>query len=558
MLVMHPSHTADLLRLAVNQQNAASASAAAYHLHKLSNKLLAENKQQLLEQLAQPRLQGTDIARMVHEALEPQQRELVRRHQQQQQQVTPQLLQELLLLAAARQHWALMQELLDMLPAVSMQLPSSTVAELLRSVIRSRFRHCPVREVLVASLCQLPAAAELTAAEVSSLIRQALGKRQLNCASELAILLEARQDFRSSHACHVLMPAICSSWLEGLEWMEAGGVLLVLEPEHTEQLINQASLTATLAGAGMLPAWCDLVASAGSSSLQDALPPELAVLKMLLANPAVNQLQQKHVRRLLLAAAALGNAGALALLLSVQGAAAAVDGNTCMQLLGCAVQFRSSAVVQLLVPTLQPDPFKGGWFEITAHALADLLRAGDLAMLQLVAKQLAAAVPSTWVCSVQGTLLMLAGQLGRCSSIRVLCAEQTWWARYTQLSPLTWEELEQLLGLAVRKNSPSTVQCLLQHPVAGELPEDIVQRVTQQEQQRQQAFAAATGPLESHKPLQQQQQLTAKAKLDRAALLHAMQAGHLPCADAHAMLPPASCATAEGTPTQKDLPWVAC
>jgi hypothetical protein len=513
----------------VNQHSSIAAHYAVKHLTKISEALLAivkEEQQQLLEHLQHLRFQpdGTELAML--DSVEPHQQELLKRHRQQQQQITPQLLEELLLLAAKREHYGVVMQLLEVRPAASEQLPSAAVAKLLVSVIRTKVKPRSALDVVLASLCELPAAAEISAGELASILRLAVDRRQTNSVVELCDLLFARAGFDSALALQVLMPVVRSSWAEGLGLMDSRGLLLVLQPQHTEQLLHQALLTATLAGAGMQPAWCDVPArssssSSDSSSAQEALPVELAVLTSLYTSDAGVNMDGDQEQRLQLTAAALGNAGALALLHELQGDDD-FDPETVLSLLQCAVQFRSTAMIRLVEPLLcSPDMrIEIGRGLIREHALTSLLRTGDMTQLMKVAGELTATADSYAESKEQGDLLEVARQLGRCSSIRALCSKQSWWVVQGMQSQLSSKELQGMLTLAESENSASTVQCLLQQPVrADPPPDDFMQPVIQR---------------------QQQQQWPAWVDLDAAALLRAMQAGHMPDAAAHAMLQPAT------------------
>jgi hypothetical protein len=547
LLMLHPTRMPDVLRIAVNQLDDAAATAAVAHLRELSQQVLTEMHQEVQQQAQWLRESDVFFAQCIET---PSLQSFLDRHQQQQQQITPELLQELLLLAAARHHYALMcLQLLKLEPAVS-QLPSSAIAELLRTVMRSKFKECVVREAIVEQLCELPAAAGITVAEVCSMLQRAVARRQLNIIQILCDFFEDQQaDISSSQALNVVMPAASSSWQEGLEWLEAQGVMSFLQPQHTEQLLQQALLTATLAGAGMQPAWCDSpVQQQQSSGADSPLPIELAVLKTLLGSRAANDLQPEHLRRLLLAAASLGNAGALALLLSKQAAVTAADTgfSTSRQLLELAVQYRGRAMMQLVMQQL--DPFDRVTQLLVKDTLSGLLRSGDVSLLVQLTEQLAAVeINKEWLSMKPAHLLMVAGQLGRCSSIRALCK------LYDKVFDMQWQllprELDQLLHVAVRKDSSSTVQCLLlqqqqqqQQQGGFGVPAGVAQRVVQRVQQEQQAFAAAAAS--ERGMCLPPQQLEPQVQLNAQALQQAMQAGCLPDAAAHAMLLPSPCETA--------------
>jgi hypothetical protein len=141
MFGVHPSRIPALLRFAVNQEHCIAASSAVEHLTKISPEVLQvmlEQQQQIKERLQQPRFEDDEVAETIRD-YQPRQ-QLLERHEQQQQQITPQLLEELLLLAATRQNYAVLIQLLEMLPTVSLQLPSAAVASLLGSVIRSKIK----------------------------------------------------------------------------------------------------------------------------------------------------------------------------------------------------------------------------------------------------------------------------------------------------------------------------------------------------------------------------------------------------------------------------------
>jgi hypothetical protein len=565
MLGVHPSRIPALLRFAVNQEHCMAASFAVQHLTEVSSEVLEamqQERRRVLEHLQQPEFADSIVAQAMLEGDQTFQQQMLERHQEQQQQITPQLLEELLLLAATRKNYALVIRLLEVRPTVSLQLPSAAVATLLDSLIRSKIKPQSALDFLVASLCELPAAAEISVTQLTSLLRQALIRRQLNSVSELCGILAARVDFDSTIAYQVLLPVVRSSWSEGLEWMEARGVLQVLQPQHTEQLLQQALLIATLAGAGMQPAWCDIPASDSSSSSsseqEEALPVELAVLKSLYNSDAGHDIDDDQELRLLLTAAALGNAGALALLRGSQDTFAG-GADAVVQLLHFAVQYRSGAMLELTAPLLCNPEFK---FEDTSSvselALASLLRAGDMAQLNNVLTELAAVWPAAQIEREQENLLQVAGQLGRCSSIRALCSEQSWWAVHDMQVTLPFQSLEDLLQLAVRRNSPATVQSLLQLPSNADVPErlQMVHDLTEQEHQRQRAVSAAAH-MQHSSTLQQLQQRSEWQRLQTrwgwmrekqyegltwypAALLHAMQDGLSPDDGAHSALPPPS------------------
>jgi hypothetical protein len=315
----------------------------------------------------------------------------------------------------------------------------------------------------------------------------------------------------------------------------------------------------------MQPAWCDTPASSSSSSstssssAQEALPVELAVLKSLYNSDAGHDIDSDQELRLLLTAAALGNAGALALLRGLQDVFAG-DGDAVTQLLHFAIEFRSGAMLQLTVPLLRGVTLKFGVRYVSEVAMTSLLRAGDMTQLSQVATELAAVWGAQTIRGEQENLLQIAGQLGRCSSIKALCSEQSWWGEHDMHFRLGLGSLEDLLRLAVRKNSAATVQLLLQQPAVADLPArlQLVQDITEQEHQRQQAVFAAAGLQPSHtQQMRQQQQLEWQHQMQQkrwgtmmrkqqyegvtwypAALLAAMQAGLCPDDDARAMLVP--------------------
>jgi hypothetical protein len=209
ILVVHPSRIPALLRFAVNQEHCIAASFAVEHLTKVSPEVLEamqQEQQRALEHLQQPCFADDEVAQTMLVGYQSFQEQLLERHQQQQQQITPQLLEELLLLAAARKNYSVVAQLLELRPTASLQLPSTAVATLLDSVIRSKYDGRAVLDLIVASLCDLPAAAEISVRQLTSLLRQAVIRRQLHSVSELCAVLAARVEFDSAAALQVLLP----------------------------------------------------------------------------------------------------------------------------------------------------------------------------------------------------------------------------------------------------------------------------------------------------------------------------------------------------------------
>jgi hypothetical protein len=127
-------------------------------------------------------------------------------------------------------------------------------------------------------------------------------------------------------------------------------------------------------------------------SAQEALPAEVAVLKSLYNSDAGHEIGCDQELRLLLTAAALGNAGALALLLGRQDMFEG-DADAVTQLLQFAVQYRSGALLQLTVPLLHTTDLRSSMRSVSEVAMTSLLRAGDMTQLKLVATELAAVWP---------------------------------------------------------------------------------------------------------------------------------------------------------------------
>uniref|UniRef100_A0A383V3P5 Uncharacterized protein n=1 Tax=Tetradesmus obliquus TaxID=3088 RepID=A0A383V3P5_TETOB len=145
MYFMHPSHMPDLLRIAVNQQDAAAATANAEYLvcsdsqlcerasGPLQDALLLYRMSLLDDQARTQQYDAASILRWILQWKQAEKEQLLANRSAQLQQVSPQLLDELLLLAVARQHSRLIGQLLKM-PALQ-QLQSSTVAALLHHAI---------------------------------------------------------------------------------------------------------------------------------------------------------------------------------------------------------------------------------------------------------------------------------------------------------------------------------------------------------------------------------------------------------------------------------------
>jgi hypothetical protein len=121
----------------------------------------------------------------------------------------------------------------------------------------------------------------------------------------------------SSQVTDVAMAAVNSSWDVALPALDTQDLLDALQPQHVQQLLQQAILLAAVAGAGMPQPWCDVASGspnpAGSAAVDK--PAEYCVLEFLVQSYVAHILPPGDVLELLLLAAGFGNVGALSLLL---------------------------------------------------------------------------------------------------------------------------------------------------------------------------------------------------------------------------------------------------
>uniref|UniRef100_A0A383VDY1 Uncharacterized protein n=1 Tax=Tetradesmus obliquus TaxID=3088 RepID=A0A383VDY1_TETOB len=387
VLFMHPSHIADLLRLAVNQRDEAAAAVILEYLTTSNSEQLQQRAFEalldawLLHRLSlqddQHRTQQRDAATQLQPQLSQDELVLAIRAQQLQQ-VSPQLLDEPLLLAVARQHSAVVQQLLK-LPGVQ-QLQSSTVAALQRHAVCSHSNKLckEQRHQQLMVLSELPAAADIGTELVCSLLLEAVTRRQLMSTFQLQQLPAAEQ-LSSEQVLVVELAAVRSSWGRALDSLALSNFLYHLQPQHMYELLHEAILVATFAGAGMLHMWCSVHATAPRSNARLAYdvpsaPAAIQVIRALCTHDAAGELDDdEHVEQLLLTAAQLGNAGALAVLFKHLPGAADVLEDTHLRLLEIPMQLRNSSMIEVMAAQ---KPLDLEWEDVT-QAVLGLARTGD-------------------------------------------------------------------------------------------------------------------------------------------------------------------------------------
>uniref|UniRef100_A0A383VEW7 Uncharacterized protein n=1 Tax=Tetradesmus obliquus TaxID=3088 RepID=A0A383VEW7_TETOB len=478
---MHPMHMPDLLRMALNQRDEAIATAVAGYLvcedtdlcdraydplegdqefYKVS---LLDDQQGAQQPDAAAQLQRQQAVKV----------QLLASRSQQLQQVSPQLLNELLLLAAARQHSRLIEQLL-LLPGAQ-QLHSSTVAALLRRAVCSHSNKLHPREQQLELLCQLPAAADIRAEQLAGLLLEAVTRQQLMSTYLLQDLPAAAQ-LSSAQVKAIALPAVRSGWWTVLGGGPLDGLLHQLTPQHYYELLHEAVLVATFAGAGMLHMWCGAHCGAPvPASMDEALTnlaepaasDALEVIKVLCIHEAAVDVAHEHVEQLLLTAAALGNAGALAVLSKHMSGVPGVEKETHLQLLETALQLRNSSVAQVAAARL----WLGVDWDGISEAVMGLVRTDDRQQLHRVGSTMRMG----WASKCMYEVLQMALQLRRGGLVACLLSKR--WssppaAAGGSLSAkhLTADDVAHLLRLAVRNSCHRAVQQLLQLPAAACLP----------------------------------------------------------------------------------------
>jgi hypothetical protein len=547
LLLLHPSHIQALLRVAVNARDPDLALMIVEHLIRSSSQLLdAIHKCQHLhlppnlERLVKKHVVEFPIAlQQLQQELQASEAEIPTIHAQQLQQVTPQLLDDLLLLAVARQHSKLIPQLLK-LPA-SQQLQSSTVFKLLQYTICTHSNKLQDRTAQLTLLCQLPAAELIDTAQLSSLLLEAVNKRQFTSIMKLSDL-PAEQLLGSSQKRDITMAAVRTGWWAPLFLADE------LQPQHMYELLHEAILVAAFAGAAMRM-WCDTIGGGRSVSYADveyddpAVPAEIAAIKLLCGCGAAFALSVEHIEQLLLTAAALGNVGAVAVLCKELPGVLGIGRAAALKLLQISLQLRSCSMMSAVS---QLGPFSIDFGDLT-ESLMGLMRTNDLLQLAWALNQFS----DEPLISAAKPLLLAAVQLGRRQLVAALCCKQGWPAHESflpvEVDKLCASEAQDLLRLAVRIGNASTVQQLLQLPAAAQLPAGGLQLVMNESAVRTGYPQACSGST-TNWTLQPQQMLLQQRRqqqeqqegqvLCSADVLQAMRSGQLPDARVRAALQP--------------------
>jgi hypothetical protein len=470
----------------------------------------ANKLQQQQQQHSQPgQQQEPSTAAELLQQQEQEREQILAIYVQQRQQLTPQLVDQLLQLANARGHWKLLLQLQDQLPEAQ-QMPVSTLGNLLRSAVRSKGKMCFHREALVQELCMLPAADELSSAEVSSLLKDAVTRRQFVTLQELTNLTAVVQ-ISSEQVTDVAMAAVNNSWDVALVVLDEEDLLDEIEPQQLLLLLQRAILLASVVGAGMPQPWRDMASispnPAGSAAVEK--PVEYCVLECLVKTSASNALPREGLLHLLLAAAGLGNVAVLSLLLaSLHGADSQKN---VVQLLKVAAQLRNSSMVSAVVRKLNGNLVAGVHFsELKEAVFAALVRTNEVPQLLHLIDALSRRAPQHMQTELLG-MVQLAMQLNRFSTIKALCSRQGYFAARGLTLLLSESELNGLVRMAVARNNPSMLHCLLQLPAAEKLPAGGLQLVMEVCTQQAQQPSSARTPgrwlhLEKLPALQQLQQ----------------------------------------------------
>jgi hypothetical protein len=435
----------------------------------LQQELQADDKKQ--------QQQPSTVAELLHQQ-EQERQQILAIYKQQQRQLTPQLLDRLLQLANTRGHWQLLLQLL-LLPKAQ-QLPASTLSILLRSVIRSKDKSCTNREALVEVLCQLPASAQLSTAEVCRLLTAAVKRQQLDSCEQLANLPVAWQ-MSSSQVMDVAMAAVNDSWDVALPMLDSHDLLDDLQPQHLQQLLQQAVLLASVAGVGMPQPWCDVASGSPNpaGSATDGNPAEYRVVEFLVYTHKANNLPPGIVQELLLLAAGLGNVRVLSLML--EWLPNADTPQHVVQVLKVAAQLRNSSMISAaarkLKGTLVTEQHKR---ELADEVFSALVRTNEMPQLLHLIDALAPRVSEPFIQQQLPRMVDLATQLNRCSTIKALCSRQGYPNAQNIQLMLPQAQLTSLVRMAVTGNNPGLLHSLLQLPAAAKLPAGGLQLVMEE------------------------------------------------------------------------------
>jgi hypothetical protein len=222
-------------------------------------------------------------------------------------------------------------EALHRLPG-ALQMNSSAVVRLLRTGIRVHAEE-DADNVVSKWLCELPAAADISSADVASLLREAFAKPSNDVIDLITqdIMQLPSYDHLNSADVAELLHAAAEYYVDGSWWQTFKGLTSLCELEaaqdlSSEQVLQPLQLTLRQNGVGTA-ALCDLpaVQQLSSEAVAQLLQAAIASgcegsVEALLDLPAVQQLSSYAVAQLLQAAIAAGSEQSFELLFQLQAA----------------------------------------------------------------------------------------------------------------------------------------------------------------------------------------------------------------------------------------------